>query len=80
MAATLDPAQSGHVLTSAAGVAVRGFAPLPPVEPKPRLLTRVARWLRRQQQRAMLAGLEDRLLSDIGVSRADAVRESRRWT
>ncbi len=80
MAVTLDPGRSGQAAVSTAGVLARRFAPMPPVQPRPSLLTRVVRWLRRQEQRGQLAGLDDRLLSDIGVSRADAVRESRRWT
>lgn len=36
-------------------------------------------WLDRQRQRARLAQLEDWHLEDIGVSRAEAMMESRRW-
>jgi uncharacterized protein YjiS (DUF1127 family) len=49
------------------------------VEADRRRLSRVLAWLDRQRQRAHLAQLEDRLLDDIGVSRRDAVAESRRW-
>jgi uncharacterized protein YjiS (DUF1127 family) len=80
MATTLDPTQPGRGLASAAGGLARRFAPLPPAEPRPDILTRAFGWLRRQEQRGRLSGLDDRLLSDIGISRADAVRESRRWT
>lgn len=44
-----------------------------------RLLSRlsqyVRRWHDRQRQRAYLASLDDRLLADIGLSRADQERE-----
>ncbi len=33
-------------------------------------------WQERDQQRRHLAALDDRLLSDVGISRADAVREA----
>ncbi len=33
-------------------------------------------WQERDQQRRHLAALDDRLLSDIGISRADAAREA----
>ncbi len=33
-------------------------------------------WQERDQQRRHLAALDDRLLSDMGISRADAVREA----
>ncbi len=33
-------------------------------------------WQERDQQRRHLASLDDRLLSDMGISRADAARES----
>ena len=36
----------------------------------------VAFWHERARQRRALSGLSDELLKDIGVSRADAVRES----
>jgi len=37
-----------------------------------RLFATVGTWRRRAQERAELAGLNDRLLCDIGLSRADA--------
>jgi uncharacterized protein YjiS (DUF1127 family) len=33
-------------------------------------------WLSRRRQRLDLAGLEDRLLADIGLTRADVARET----
>lgn len=33
-------------------------------------------WYDRQRQRRRLAGLDDRLLRDIGIERADALREA----
>jgi uncharacterized protein YjiS (DUF1127 family) len=56
------------------------FAPLPPDEPRPTLVARAVAWVVRQQQRAALAALDDHQLADIGVTRAEAIRESRRWT
>lgn len=40
--------------------------------------SRVLAWADRQRQRAALALLEDRMLDDIGVTRAEAVAECRR--
>jgi uncharacterized protein YjiS (DUF1127 family) len=42
----------------------RGFAA--------RVLEKLGRWRRRAQDRARLAALDDRMLSDIGISRAEA--------
>jgi uncharacterized protein YjiS (DUF1127 family) len=39
----------------------------------------VRRWLQGRQTRRALADLDEHLLCDIGVSRAEAWRESRRW-
>jgi uncharacterized protein YjiS (DUF1127 family) len=39
----------------------------------------VGRWLERAAQRRRLGELEDRMLKDIGVSRAEAYRESSKW-
>jgi uncharacterized protein YjiS (DUF1127 family) len=62
----------------------RRFARLPPGEPPtPALacaLASVVAWLARQRQRAELVRLDDRMLADIGISRAEAVREGRRWS
>ena len=41
---------------------------------------RLFQWLDRRRQRRRLAQLEQRLLDDIGVSRADAIAEARRWS
>ena len=43
------------------------------------LLDMLARWIDRSAQRHRLAMLEDRMLKDIGISRADADRESGKW-
>tara|TARA_R110002020_G_scaffold98861_14_gene235103 strand:- start:281 stop:478 length:198 start_codon:yes stop_codon:yes gene_type:complete len=40
--------------------------------------SRLLAWLDRQRQRAALARLDDRMLDDIGVTRDEAVVESRR--
>lgn len=40
------------------------------------LLDRIAAWFERSRQRRALAGLDERMLRDIGVSRADAIREA----
>ena len=41
-----------------------------------RFLDVLARWSERAQSRRALLSLDDRMLSDIGVSRADAYREA----
>lgn len=56
------------------------FAPLPPRLTEAGAPSRLTLWLGRQRQRAMLTQLDDHLLADIGVSRAEALREARRWT
>ncbi len=43
------------------------------------LLDRLSQWSERAAQRRRLAELDDRMLGDIGVSRADAYRESSKW-
>lgn len=55
------------------------FFPHFPPEAVRRVPSRVLGWLDRQRQRAALAELDDRLLNDIGVSRAAAETEARRW-
>jgi uncharacterized protein YjiS (DUF1127 family) len=37
-----------------------------------RVVTRVKQWRRRARERAELAALDDRMLADIGLSRAEA--------
>jgi uncharacterized protein YjiS (DUF1127 family) len=41
--------------------------------------SRLMAWADRQRQRAALARLEDRMLDDIGVTRAEAVAERQRY-
>jgi uncharacterized protein YjiS (DUF1127 family) len=55
------------------------FFPRFPPEAVRRAPPRVLRWLDRQRQRTALAELDDRLLDDIGVSRAAAETEAGRW-
>ena len=45
-------------------------------------LMAVDTWIERHRQRNALLGLNDALLKDIGISRADAVREGEKhfWT
>lgn len=40
------------------------------------LLNRLAEWQERAEQRAHLAGMDDRMLKDIGISAVDAAREA----
>jgi uncharacterized protein YjiS (DUF1127 family) len=42
------------------------------------ILSRLAEWRERSEQRTHLASMNDRMLKDIGVSRSDAVREARK--
>lgn len=46
------------------------------------ILTMVDSWIERHRQRNALLGLNDAMLKDIGVSRADALREGGKafWT
>ena len=51
------------------------------VSPRPpghiaRLLTLIGEWFRRMEGRRELAGLCDRALRDIGLTRVDAMREA----
>ena len=43
-----------------------------------RIVDLILTWQERAKQRAALASLEDHMLKDIGVSRADATREANR--
>ena len=43
-----------------------------------RARARVRRWIQLSRQRRELAGLSDAILKDIGLSRADALREAAR--
>ncbi|MEM9683074.1 MAG: DUF1127 domain-containing protein [Pseudomonadota bacterium] len=43
------------------------------------LLGIILLWRERAEQRRSLAGLDERLLKDIGIGRADAYRESSKW-
>jgi uncharacterized protein YjiS (DUF1127 family) len=36
----------------------------------------IASWIERARQRRALAGLDDQMLRDIGITRADAAREA----
>ena len=40
------------------------------------ILSRLAEWQERAEQRAHLAGMDDRMLKDIGISAVDAAHES----
>ena len=40
------------------------------------VLNRLAEWQERAEQRAHLAGMDDRMLKDIGVSAVDAAHEA----
>ncbi|HET6467975.1 MAG TPA: DUF1127 domain-containing protein [Geminicoccaceae bacterium] len=43
------------------------------------LLATLELWLERHRQRRQLVELGDELLQDVGLSRADAFRESGKW-
>ena len=51
---------------------------LPPWRISP-ATSRALAWSERLRQRAALARLDDRMLSDVGLSREDAATESLRW-
>lgn len=55
------------------------FFPRFPPEWAQRAPSRLWLWIDRQRQREALADLDDRLLADIGVSRANAEAECARW-
>jgi len=39
-------------------------------------INRLAEWRERAEQRKHLAGMNERMLKDVGISRADAAREA----
>jgi uncharacterized protein YjiS (DUF1127 family) len=47
-----------------------------PLHPLAAAWTPLVRWIERARQRQVLAGLEDRVLRDIGITRVDATREA----
>jgi uncharacterized protein YjiS (DUF1127 family) len=62
---------SGHVLAGARPARLRPEGT--------GLLATLERWVERRRQRRQLLELNDALLKDIGLSRADVVRESDKW-
>jgi len=48
------------------------YHPIPPIAAARSL---IAQWIERVRQRHALAGLEDRMLRDIGITRVEAARE-----
>lgn len=40
---------------------------------------RVSLWVRRSRSRRALPGLSEHMLRDIGISRADALKEAAKW-
>lgn len=59
--------------------ALTAFFPRFPPEELSEAPSRLLLWLDRQRQRDHLAQLEDWQLDDIGISRSEALMESRRW-
>lgn len=57
----------------------RAFFPRFPHERPEHPPSVVRSWIDRQRQRSALAELDDRLLGDIGITRAEAQREAARW-
>jgi uncharacterized protein YjiS (DUF1127 family) len=47
--------------------------------PMRRLAAMLRRWAANAQQRAILAGMDDRMLRDVGLDRATAHEESSKW-
>lgn len=43
------------------------------------VMERFAEWLLRAAQRRQLARFDDRMLKDVGLTRTDAHRETRKW-
>jgi uncharacterized protein YjiS (DUF1127 family) len=56
-------------------IALKGFLPHFPPEVLVPARSRLRDWADRQRQRAALARLEDPMLDDIGVTRAEAAAE-----
>ncbi len=65
--------------TATADLTVSGYFPSFPPEWSRRGPSAAWLWVDRRRQRASLAELDDRLLNDIGISRAAAEEECRRW-
>ena len=74
-----------------ASIAERSFAPTVPLlgsqgwivapaaaEPRTSIVATVREWLRRSRTRSEIADLDEHLLRDIGLTRFDAVAESRK--
>ena len=63
-------------------IAAPGYDPRPhrrqPANPLLRMLSLLAAWQDRANQRDVLGSLDDRMLKDIGLSRADALQEARK--
>lgn len=57
---------------------LKAFFPHFPPEVLIPVPSRLLTWADRQRQRAALARLEDRMLNDIGVTRAEAMAECQR--
>nr|CAA9286083.1 hypothetical protein AVDCRST_MAG63-3975 [uncultured Armatimonadetes bacterium] len=64
-----------HLMTSVPRPAARRKDGRGPVEEALRILSV---WIERARQRRCLAGLSDRSLKDIGISRCDALHEARK--
>ena len=62
---------NGANCAPASRVALRGIA-----RRTRTILSRLAEWQERSEQRKHLAGMNERMLKDIGISRADAAREA----
>lgn len=50
-----------------------------PIHPAAMTWRLICGWIDRARKREVLAGLNDHLLRDIGITRLDAARESRKW-
>ncbi len=49
-----------------------------PINPFAAVWVLIANWIDRARQRQTLAGLEDHMLRDIGITRVEAARESQK--